>query len=208
MAEIINVLRERVKGEGDEEKNEIYYTPKQKRVLKTIAENPHANASEIADEAGVHPSYIPYIIERVDEGVVDNLHRLDEYLSEQEEMQNTEGSPVQRNKPDETTAELMETFGASGGSSSTSSPARQPTVDDHKVGPDATEFTVTRELPVEITIKFPEDEDIQKLIQAQPELGEINTDELQEAISEGIDDIESEEQDEDEASENEEVASV
>jgi len=207
MAEIINVLRERVKGEGDEEKNEIYYTPKQKRVLKTIAENPHQNASEIADMAGVHPSYIPYIIERVDEGVVNNLHRLDEYLSEQEEMQGTEGSPVQRSEPDETTAELMETFGA-GSSSSGMSASQRPTVDDHKVGPDATEFTVTRELPVEITIKFPEDEDIQKLVQATPEMDEIDASELQEAISQEITEGETEEEEESRSEENEEAASV
>jgi len=208
MAEIINELRERVKGESDEEKNEIYYTPKQKKVLKTIAQNPHANASEIADMAGVHPSYIPYIIERVDEGVVNNLHRLDEYLSEREEMQDTEGSPVQRTEPDETTAELMQTFGA-GGSSSGLTASQRPTMDDHKVGPDATEFTVTRELPVQITIKFPEDEEIQKLIKATPELAEIDASELQEAVSKQITEGKIEEDDKSEESEeNEEVASA
>jgi len=182
MAEIINVLRERVQDESDEEKNEIFYTPKQKRVLKKIAENPHASASEIADMAGVHPSYIPYIIDRVDKGVVDNLHRLDEYLSEREQMQNTEGSEVQQGSPDEKTEELMNTFGAS---SSTSTEARGMGNGTPQIGPDVDEVTITRRLPVEITIKFPEG--MSQLVELAPrldELDDVDVEKLQESIRE------------------------
>lgn len=200
MEEIIDVLCDRVKNREDTDKNEIYYTQKQKNVLKTIANNPHKSASEVADLAGVHPSYIPYIIERVDEDVVDNLHRLEEYLSEREEMHQTEGSSVQetRSGPDESTAELMETFGATptGGKS-----ASRPTMDDrHRVDNDVTEFTITRELPVEITIQFPHSEDISQVIEADPQFEEIAKQEI-EAEIEKVEGDESDESDTEEETE-------
>lgn len=162
MSEIMAVLRERA-SENTDEKNEIYYTQKQKRVLKTIAENPHKTASEIADIAEVHPSYIPYICERVDMGVVENLHRLEEYLSEQEEMNevpqkekqevSVPSEPADTGTEDEEAEELMETFGA------------KPTVDDrHRVTQTETEFTFTKEVPVEITVSFPDGRSLTELM--------------------------------------------
>lgn len=176
MSEIMNVLRERA-SENEDEKNEIYYTQKQKRVLKTIAENPHASANEIADMAEVHPSYIPYICERVDMGVVENLHRLEEYLSEREEMnslpheesddsaESTEQEPEP--KPSGEAEQLLETFGA------------KPTVDDrHRVTQSETEFTFTKEVPVEISVRFPNGQEITELMNR----GEEDEDEDEEHV--------------------------
>lgn len=154
----MNVLRERAT-ENTDEKNEIYYTQKQKRVLKAIAENPHATAKEIGDIAEVHPSYVPYICERVDQGVVENLHRLEEYLSEREEMDNVpveesveEGT--QEEQESDESEELMETFGA------------KPTVDDrHRVSQQSTEFTLTKQVPVEVTFRFPSGSELTKFME-------------------------------------------
>lgn len=147
MPEIMQVLRERA-SESEDEKNEIYYTQKQKRVLKTIAENPHASANEIADIAEVHPSYIPYICERVDMGVVENLDRLEKYLSEREEMDDLPASEtgtasVQNSGEEE--EKLMETFGAEKSEQTTQQQSNSET----------TEFTFTREMPVEIQVRLP-----------------------------------------------------
>lgn len=163
MTEIMQSLRESVESNEDEEKNEIYYTPKQKRVLKTIAENPHAQASEVADIAEVHPSYIPYIIERVDEGVVDNLHRLEEYLSEREEMNNLEEETQSESEDEAPETRLMETFGAK------PDPENKPTVDDHERAPDSEtkEYTFTKEVPVEVTVRFPDSSDISDFVEEE-----------------------------------------
>lgn len=152
MTEIINVLKERAGG-SEGEKNEIYYTEKQKRVLKTIAENPHASASEVADESEVHPSYIPYICERVDQEVVDNLHRLEEYLSDQEEVEASSETSTESEGVDQ----IMESFGA------------KPTVDDHERPPEesTTELTFTKEVPVQISVEFPDGAELTKMIEEE-----------------------------------------
>lgn len=180
MSEIMNVLRERA-SESEDEKNEIYYTQKQKRVLKTIAENPHASANEIADEAEVHPSYIPYICERVDMGVVENLHRLEEYLSEREEMNSLpneeaeeeadQSSEAEERDSDEEAEQLLETFGA------------KPTVDDrNRVGPNETEFTFTKEVPVEISVRFPNGRELTQFMNRGEEDGEEEEDDEEEPV--------------------------
>lgn len=148
MTQIIDVLKERVQS-SDGEKNEIYYTPKQKRVLKAIAENPHSKASEIADMAEVHPSYIPYIIERVDPEVVENIHRLEEYFSDKTAEEDTKEQPEQKQDG------LMETFGVQ---------STTPIDDGNQVNDQKTEFTVTREVPVEISIRFPNSRDLNEIV--------------------------------------------
>jgi hypothetical protein len=140
MAEVMEVLRANA-SESNDEKNELYYTQKQKRVLKAISENPHASANEVADIAEVHPSYIPYICERVDKDVVDNLHRLEEYLSEREEMDTLN----QDESPSVDREALIETFEEHG------------SIEGYRSGsaPD-TVFTFTEQIPVEVSLRFPD----------------------------------------------------
>lgn len=159
MTEIMEVLREEAM-ENNDQKNEIYYTPKQKRVLKAIAENPKASASEVADEAEVHPSYIPYICERVSMDVVENIHRLEEYLSEREGLDSVPQDESDESDSsvdiDEVTenAAVMKSFGAT------------PVIEDGNKAPkeNQEEISFTREVPVKISIEIPASRELARII--------------------------------------------
>lgn len=68
MTKVQELLERRAEGwESDEEEagEGLYYTEKQTRVFKAIVENRDANIKEVADTAGVHPSYVRYIVNRL-----------------------------------------------------------------------------------------------------------------------------------------------
>lgn len=68
MAQVNELLQKRSEGwsSDEEEAGEgLYYTDKQIRALTEIVRNPDGSLSEIAEKAGVHPSYVRYIINRL-----------------------------------------------------------------------------------------------------------------------------------------------
>lgn len=114
MTQVQDLLDRRADGwESDEEEagQGLYYTEKQTRVFKAIVENQNANLQEVADEAGVHPSYVRYIVNRLprdraadDEWLMDKAGVTEEDLEEADEVpedQTEEEPPEEETGPEE-----------------------------------------------------------------------------------------------------------
>lgn len=68
MTQVNELLQKRSEGWSSDEEGAgegLYYTDKQIRALTEIVRNPDGSLSEIAEKAGVHPSYVRYIINRL-----------------------------------------------------------------------------------------------------------------------------------------------
>lgn len=100
MAQVNELLQKRSEGwsSDEEEAGEgLYYTEKQTKTLKAIVENPEGSLSEIADEAGVHPSYVRYIINRLPKSKVNDM----DWLREKAGIEEEEGPPSLSKEEDE-----------------------------------------------------------------------------------------------------------
>lgn len=164
MTKVQELLERRAEGwESDEEEagEGLYYTDKQLRVFRAIVENREANIKEVAGKAGVHPSYVRYIINRLPQEKAVDMDWMkekagleDETEDEAEDVEEEEVTEVEvqaEGPPEKTALEkqvgtdaLMESFGVQ-------------SMDDAKEvdGEDGVEVKMVRSLPVTISVTIP-----------------------------------------------------
>lgn len=137
MTEARELLQNRA-DEGDEQdRNRMYYTDKQQRVLRAIVENPAKNTQEIGEIAGVHPSYVTYIIQRLPPE-----HATDfDWLREKAGLETDDDVE----EVEETEESLVEEFGG------------MPEADVSVGGNGGLVLSATKNIPVTLTLSVPEE---------------------------------------------------
>lgn len=174
MTKVNDLLERRAEGwESDSEEagEGLYYTEKQTRVFKAIVRNRDANLKEVAEEAGVHPSYVRYIVNRLPKDKATDIEWLMDKAGvdeeELEEEEKVEGEPPALSEEEQQAREekqaeeqgqethgeeaLKQSFGVGGGGG-----ASEEEVQTH-AGEDGYQVTMTRMLPVTISVNIPQD---------------------------------------------------
>lgn len=176
MTKVQDLLERRAEGwESDEEEagEGLYYTEKQTRVFKAIVKNRDANLKEVAEAAGVHPSYVRYIVNRLPKDKATDL----EWLMEKADVEPAELDEDVPTEEEEDGGEegvgaveqesVMESFNVGGGEGREASEASN-----------AHEITMTRQLPVTITVQIPqemlESEAVGKVEEAQRIMNQVD----------------------------------
>ena len=156
MTKVKELLERRAEGwESDEEEagEGLYYTEKQTRVFKAIVENRDANIKEVSDKAGVHPSYVRYIVNRLpadkatdDEWLMEKAGLTPEDLESEGKTSGEEGAKAEAEEPPENGG-LMESFGITEGEE----------VEVEELNGKGVNVSMVRYLPVTITVTIPQD---------------------------------------------------
>lgn len=111
MAKVNELLQKRSEGwsSDEEEAGEgLYYTDKQIKTLTEIVKNPDGSLSEIAEKAGVHPSYVRYIINRLPKDKASDM----DWLRQKVEFNANGDGPPALSKEEEEAPEQEEPQGA------------------------------------------------------------------------------------------------
>lgn len=100
MVKVNELLEKRSEGwtsDKEEAGEGLYYTEKQIKAISEIIRDPDASLSEIAEEAGVHPSYVRYIINRLPKTKATDM----EWLKGKVGIENDNGPPSLSEHEDE-----------------------------------------------------------------------------------------------------------
>lgn len=180
MTSIKERLRSQLNKRREEESNNegrLYYTPKQSRVIRAMADNLGANAETVADEAECHPSYVTYIMKRIEQSIL-------ERILENEPVPEVNWTPEENivsADSDSSDEEVPEAFSKSsdgetvGNQTTVANITPSDSDSSAEIESDTMTIQSSQKIPLTLTLEIPVDQIQEALIDA---FGEIDQEEL------------------------------
>ena len=161
MTTVKELLQRRSEGwesDPDEAGEGLYYTEKQQRVLKHVVKDMDADLGEIADRASVHPSYVRYIVNRLPKDKANDKEWLAEKANvRKEELEEppalSKEEAKAREQEEDPPDAMMQSFGLDGEEIE----GVEEINEDQELTEDGYKVSMTRLLPVTITVQIPYD---------------------------------------------------
>lgn len=173
-------LADRRESESDND-GRLYYTPKQSGVIRAMANNLDANAETVAEEAGCHPSYVTYIMDRIKQSIIErilNNEPVPEVDWQPDESRDTEDESQEGGgMPDAFSATSSDNANQQAAGKQTTTADIEPTASESsgEIESDTMTIQTAQKVPLTLSIEIPVEQVQEAITEA---FGEIDQEEL------------------------------